>query len=273
MTKELDVYRDWLGIQETTRPLTHYQLLRVKQFEDDSNKICQHSRKMNTHVRKYATGKFSRQSQQLLNELAKAMLCLTDARRKAEYDASLGRREKASGNRRTLEEILIYRKLIDPTQLEKARKYADAVGLEIRDALLQQKLATAEAVMQAWAESIGLPYVELSEVGVDESLVGKVPTYTARQHSCVPVMVDEGQLLMASPNPLKPDVEDDLRVRTGMPVRSVLCTPGDIHAMIEKYYPKGAAVALPSEAAAKETPEDSSGQKKSKGLLGRLFKK
>ena len=34
MTKELNVYRDWLGIKETARPLNHYQLLRLKPFED-----------------------------------------------------------------------------------------------------------------------------------------------------------------------------------------------------------------------------------------------
>ena len=269
MTKELDVYRDWLQIKETARPLSHYQLLRVKQFEDDAGKVRQHYRKLNAHVRKFATGDFSRQSQQLLNELAKAMLCLTDAKRKTEYDASLGRRDSSPGKRRTLEEILIFRKLIDTAQLDKARKYAEAVGLEMRDALIQQKLVTAEIVMQAWAESIGLPYVDLCEVGVDESIVPQVPTYTARQHSCVPVMIDDGQLLMAAPNPLKPDVEDDLRVRTGMPVRSVLCTPADIHTMVEKYYPKDAAAAEPSEAA----PAEESKTEKSKGLLGRFFKK
>ena len=89
-------------------------------------------------------------------------------------------------------------------------------------------------------------------------------------------MGDEGQLLMASPNPLKPDVEDDLRVRTGMPVRSVLCTPVDIHAMVEKYYPKDAAVAESSEVTTADSDDKGSGdagQKKSKGLLGRLFKK
>ena len=34
MAKELDVYRDWLSITETARPLNHYQLLRLKSFED-----------------------------------------------------------------------------------------------------------------------------------------------------------------------------------------------------------------------------------------------
>ena len=95
MEKQLDVYRDWLGITETVRPLNHYQLLRLEMFEDTADKIRAHYRKMNEHVRKYATGEFSEQSQSLLNQLAKAMLCLTDTQRKREYDASLGARSRS----------------------------------------------------------------------------------------------------------------------------------------------------------------------------------
>jgi len=251
MAAPIDVYRDWLGIQETARPLNYYQLLRVKQFEDDTAKIREHYRKMNAHVRKYATGDYARQSQELLNELARAMLCLTDLTRKGEYDAGLGREEEGPGRRRTLEQILLGRKVIDQAQLEKARSYADAVGLEVRDALVQQKMATADVVMLAYAESQGLPYIELADIGVDEKLVAQVPGGLARQHSCVPVMVDEGQLLMASPNPLVPDVEEELRLRTGMPVRTVLCTATSVHAAVQEHFPREPGAESPGAAAAK----------------------
>ena len=82
MPKELDVYRDWLGVTDAERPLNYYQLLRLKKFEDDIEKIRSNYRKLNAQVRKYASGQYGNQSQQLLNELAKAMLCLTDAKRK-----------------------------------------------------------------------------------------------------------------------------------------------------------------------------------------------
>jgi hypothetical protein len=56
-------------------------------------------------------------------------------------------------------------------------------------------------------------------------------------------MVDGGTLLMASPNPLVPEVEDELRLRLGHPVRTVLCTPTGINDVVAKYYPKEAAAA------------------------------
>jgi hypothetical protein len=240
--KQLDVYRDWLGITETKRPLNHYQLLRLKQFEDDTGKIRDNYRKMNAHVRKYSSGEFGPQSQALLNELAKAMLCLTDARRKAEYDITLGRKEAAPGVRRTFEELLLVRGVVDPNQLKKARTLADTVGWELRDALIQQKLPP-ETIIPVYAESVGLPYLELGDLSLDESLLPKIPAVLARQHSCVPVMVDDNQALIASPHPLLPEVEEELRLRLGMSVRAVLCTPTAMNDVIGKHYPKEAAVA------------------------------
>jgi hypothetical protein len=242
-TKELDVYKEWLGITDTVRPLNHYQLLRLKQFEDDAAKVREHYRKMNAHVRKYSAGEFGPQSQALLNELAKAMLCLTDSKRKSEYDASLGRKDSGAGKRRSFEELLIARKITDPAQLAKARTFANTVGIEMHDAVVQQKIAKSDVAMQLYAESIGLPYVDLADIPVDETLVPRVPAYLARQHSCAPVMIDDGQVLMATPHPLLPDVEEELRLRIGMPVRTVLCTPSEMNDCIQKYYPKDAAAA------------------------------
>ena len=261
MAKQIDVYRDWLGIAETARPLDYYTLLKLKRFEDAVDKIRANYRQLNAHVRKYAAGEFGPQSQALLNELAKAMLCLTDAQRKAEYDATHGRTTKQEVGRRALELILLASKAITQDQLAKARQFSDAVGLPLRDTLLQQKMAEPEVIMQAYAESEGLPYLDLSDIEPDEELIPKVPTHAARQHLCIPVMIDGNTLLVASPNPLSPDVEDDLRLRFDMPVRTVLCTPGAANARIAQFYTKepSKAVKRKKVAAAADGDDDGGG--------------
>ncbi len=244
MAKQLDVYRDWLGIPDAERPLTYYQLLRMRKFEDDAGKIRDHYRKMNAHVRKFAAGDFATQSQDLLNELAKAMLCLTDAQRKSEYDASLGRTiSRDDGKRRSLEEILLRRNIIDHEKLQKARSYSTAVGVGIRDALIQQKIASADVVMPVYAESVGLPFLELADFEVDPLLAARVPAYIARRQSLAPVMIDDNQLLVAAADLLEPQVEEELRLRVGLPVRTVLCTPAAIHNVVNRFYTKEAAAA------------------------------
>jgi hypothetical protein len=243
MSDDLDVYRDWLGIKEPDRPLSYYQLLRLPRFEDDAAKIREHYRKMNAHVRKYSTGQYAKQSQALLNELARAMLCLTDARRKSEYDASQGRTDSSETSTESLEQLLLQRKEVTTADLDKARSFANAVGFELRDALVQQKIVSAETVMQAYADSIGLPFVQLSETPIDDALVPKLPATLARMHSCVPVMIDDGQLLVASPNILSPQVEEELRLRLDMPVRLLICTPSQINDVINDKYSREAASA------------------------------
>ena len=91
---KIDVYKEWLKIEETRRPLNYYQLLKFNKFVDDPNVIRQRYRELNAYVRKFATGDYIEESQELLNELAKAMLCLTDKERKAEYDHKLGRKKR-----------------------------------------------------------------------------------------------------------------------------------------------------------------------------------
>lgn len=253
MADGLDVYRDWLKIADEKRPLTYYQLLKLPAFEDDSEKIRKHYRQLNQHIRQFASGKHAKESQALLNELAKAMLCLTDARRKQEYDAGLGRKSAAaSTGKLNLAEMLLQRKLATPEQLKKAENFAKAVGVEFRDALLQQKIVAADVLIPMYASVIGLPYVDLDDLQLDPELLASMSPNAARQHSCTPILVDDGQVLVASPNPLNPDLEEQLRMKWGMPVRSVICSPAAIHRVVEQHFTKEKAQAELSGAFAKK---------------------
>lgn len=260
MSNQPDVYRDWLEISETARPLNHYQLLKLKLFEDDANVIRGSYRKLNAHVRKYASGEFGPRSQELLNELCQAMLCLTDAVRKTEYDASLGRSAApAAGKAKTFEELLVARKVLTAEQLDKARRFSRTIGVDVRDAIFQQRLAPADQVMQVYADSIGLPFINLEDVEIDETLAPKMPAVTARQQSCAPLMAVDGRVLVMAPHLLPPEIEDLLRLQFGLPVRTVLCTPADVNQVIAKHYPKEAAAAQlaagPTKRAAAPPPE------------------
>src|SRR5918993_1987398 len=123
---DLNVYRDWLGIPEQDLPAEgppdHYALLRLVKFTDEEEKVRGNYRKLNAHVRTYATGQYGPQSQDLLNELAKAMLCLTDPERKREYDEDHGRviddASKDVLGRMPLGQWLVRKKVIGRDQLK-----------------------------------------------------------------------------------------------------------------------------------------------------------
>lgn len=272
---KIDVYKDWLKIEAKNRPLNYYQLLKFNNFVDDPKLIRERYRQLNAYVRKFATGDYIEESQALLNELAKAMLCLTDAERKAEYDHSLGRKVKGkeetdSYGRRTLETILRDDGIASPDQIKKAKNYADALGVDLQEALMQQKIADPEKIMLAYAESIGVPFVSLDDVPVDEYYAPQINPVTARQNSFVPIMSDMGKLIVASPKPLSIDVEDELRMLFETQVSYAICTPQQVNAAIAKYYPRDAVQKI-----VKRTSEDEKSdvvEKKSKQKVAKAGK-
>jgi len=89
MAKPIDPYLDWLGIRDSRRPPNHYRLLGLDLFEEDPKIIASAADRQMTHLRKFQGGEHSDLSQQVLNELAAAKLCLLKADRKKEYDEEL----------------------------------------------------------------------------------------------------------------------------------------------------------------------------------------
>lgn len=256
----IDVYKEWLGIPEGPRPPDYYALLRLVQFEDDVDKIRKNYKKLNGHVRKYATGDYSVESQDLLNELAKAMLCLTDAERKQEYDRSQGReiddRDAATG-RRPVTAYLADQGVLSAEQVQAVKTHAEKTGLSLRDSVVQLKLADAETVARAWASELGLSYVDLADMLPDDTVLDQLPKTLVRRYSCLPLFVDDDRVLIACANEPDHELEDEIRLRFGLPMCAVVATPLAINQAIAKYYAPGAR----NEAVAIDTGKKGAGKK------------
>lgn len=239
---EIDVYKEWLGIPEGVRPPDYYTLLRVVQFEDDTEKIRGNYRKLNAHVRKYATGQYLLRSQELLNELAKAMLCLTDPDGKIEYDQRLGRApvESDSDEPQTTLQYLVAKNLIKRSQISEIEHFASARGLSHRDAVIQMKLAEPDDATRALAAELRLPFVDLEDMLPDDTVLDQVPRRIVRKFSCLPLFEDRDRLLVACIDEPGVQLEDEIRIRFGMPMRAVLAVPRSINQAIAKYYAPGA---------------------------------
>lgn len=84
-----DPYHQWLGIRDLARPPSHYRLLGVDLFESDPDVILTAADRQMAHLRTFQHGQHVELSQQLLNEVAAAKVCLLDPDKKARYDAIL----------------------------------------------------------------------------------------------------------------------------------------------------------------------------------------
>ena len=89
MSESFNGYHVWLGIPANEQPPNHYRLLGIAVFETDLDVIDHAADRQMSHVRTFQSGRHQALSQQILNELANARLCLLNAPRKAEYDEQL----------------------------------------------------------------------------------------------------------------------------------------------------------------------------------------
>ncbi len=89
MSSQSDPYYKLLGIPPQDQPANHYRLLGIELLENDADVIALASDQRMSFLRTFQVGEWAKQSQQLMNEVAAAKLCLLDAQQKARYDALL----------------------------------------------------------------------------------------------------------------------------------------------------------------------------------------
>jgi hypothetical protein len=97
-----DPYYRWLAIPHKDQPANHYRLLGLELFEADTDVIRDAGARQTAHVRTYQLGQHSELSQEILNEIAAALSCLRDEKRKAAYDNFLRQelQKKSEGEQR-----------------------------------------------------------------------------------------------------------------------------------------------------------------------------
>lgn len=274
----MDFYKEWLGIPEGPRPPDHYELLRLKQFDDDTSKVRANYKKLNGHVRKYATGQYSVQSQELLNEIAKAMLCLTDPERKRDYDESLGRvfaTVKDDYGRQPFLDILVKQGKLTREQSREAEEFCKKRGLSERDGVVQMKFVEPDVAAQALALHHGMSYVDLDDMIPEDDVLDATPRSLVKKQSIIPLFVDDDRLLVACVDMPDNEVEDEMRLRYGVPMRAVLATPRAISQAIAKYYAPGMrddAQPYANAAAAAPPPATKSGKPAKVAISGDLGK-
>jgi hypothetical protein len=124
---------------------------------------------------------------------------------------------------------------------------------------VQLKMVDQATATQAYAEELGLPFIDITELIPDDNVLDHVPKKLVKQHSILPLFVDDDVLLIACTHPPEEQLEEELRLRLNHPVRAVLATPLNINQGIAKYYAPGARNEV-----ATETPTKGGG-KKAKG--------
>jgi WD40 repeat protein len=120
----LDPYKVWLGIPDGPRPPHHYDLLGLHLYESEAS-VIRHAADERTRIVRPRCLKYREIGTNLLNQIAKARVCLTDDGRKSDYDAKLKER------------------LTAVAEIEKGKATAHLVAKDVR--LPEDLLATPRA--------------------------------------------------------------------------------------------------------------------------------
>ncbi|MGE0609214.1 MAG: formylglycine-generating enzyme family protein, partial [Pirellulales bacterium] len=86
---EFDAYHKWFGIPARDQPPHHYRLLGLDPFESDPDVIDAAAEQRMTFLQTCANGPYTALSQELMNEVVAARLCLLDRAKKSLYDSRL----------------------------------------------------------------------------------------------------------------------------------------------------------------------------------------
>lgn len=89
MAATFDPYHKWLGIPPKDQPPNNYRLLGIEVFEDDRDVIDAAANRIMAYLKDLAAGDEGEHSQKLLNEIARARVCLLNRESKREYDEVL----------------------------------------------------------------------------------------------------------------------------------------------------------------------------------------
>jgi len=130
-------------------------------------------------------------------------------------------------------EILLRRGLINRDQLLQSR--AAANGTSIVDSIVKQGFAKEDEVLRIVADEYGLDFIDLREAEVDLKLLQTFPLKLIYRHALFPVKLENGQLFVATSNPLDLYPLDEAAAATGLAVVPLVAEKVELAKLVKKH--------------------------------------
>lgn len=125
---------------------------------------------------------------------------------------------------------------LDGTQIERLEQIAKRGNISLYDAIVQEKAAPEEALMDFLSERSGIPALNINALRVDPEVFRMVTKKFAEQFRAFPVGAIGKLLTVATSDPFKLRVFDDIKRFTGCDLNLVLVPPTKLGEAIDSYY-------------------------------------
>src|ERR1035437_1698341 len=98
--------------------------------------------------------------------------------------------------RKDLGEALLTKGLITPEQLTQARDVQRSAPGDIGRIIVDLEFAADKTVTEVRAETLGLPYVDLTTCKIDSTAVNSIPEHIAKRHKILPIGKQGNKLIV-----------------------------------------------------------------------------
>lgn len=143
-----------------------------------------------------------------------------------------------SVGRDSVEGILLNDDVITQDQFNKVRFEAINRAVPVESLILEHNYASENAVAKAKAEIMGVPYIDVTGVGVSPEALNLLPESVAKRYQVLPFALDKtnGVLSVVMANPADLTTLDFIEAKAGMKIKPYLSTSSSIKQAIDERY-------------------------------------
>lgn len=140
-----------------------------------------------------------------------------------------------SVDQKKFEEVLVNLKLLTKEQLDQAKIESVRSGIDLDDTIVNMRLLSKEDIVKATAISIGVPYVDLSSLKVDQNILKNITKELAKKYMAVPFGFSGNMLNVAMTNPNNVQVIEFIERKSGFRVNPYMASNEGIERVINQY--------------------------------------
>lgn len=132
-------------------------------------------------------------------------------------------------------ELLINEGLVDTADVDRVRQEVAQSKRPLLETLMAQKILSNEMLAHATAVVMGVPYVNLKNVEMDQDVLTLLPLEVAERSMVAPLGESNGQLVVAMLDVGNIQAVDYLSTFTGKMVRAVMASSEGIQSVLKQY--------------------------------------
>ena len=132
--------------------------------------------------------------------------------------------------------LLLSEGLADISLVSAIKQQADSEGKSPLAELINRKLISDDMVARATAAIIGVPYVELKNITLDQDTLSRIPAEASSRVMAVPLGEKDGMLNIAMLDVTNVQATDYLSNLINQPIRVWMASERGIREMLEQYH-------------------------------------